>query len=199
MQPIGFTFPPGPNVTPTPPPLGFPTQPTQPTQPTLPPVMRPAPTPDTPTTPIPTVSPGTPTEPPSSPGSTDPQCTVGSDGLFGSQLGLAEETVYYYETIVTPTVTADELNIDILSRVENLMAGLILERLFARCAPEATTRSNLSLIRNNLRRVLQDTQTISGWSLRPRDSVLGGGKSHYVGPFFAALFPLSLIIPSILS
>jgi hypothetical protein len=176
----GFTLPPGP--VPTPPPLGFPTQPT------LPPVSRPGPSPTPqPTVPLPpivrqptptpgreppTLAPVTPTGPTEPPA---PKCSVGSDGLFGSQLGLAEETVYYYETIVTPTVTADELNLDILGRVENLMAGLILERLFARCAPEVNVRSYF--LKSNLRRILQNAETIEGWSLRPLDAVLDGGKS----------------------
>jgi hypothetical protein len=195
----GSTLPPGgPNGTPTPPPLGFPTLPTAPQ--TLAPISSPTPQP----TPGPTVPPGTPTRAPSpqptpTPGTeasssptspTDtatPLCVVGSDGLFGRRLGLAEEeTEFYYEATVTPLVTATELNVDILSRVEDLMAGLILERLFDRCAPETTTRSNI-LLKGNLRRILQDAQTIEGWSLQPRDTVLEGGKNHHVGPFLQLL------------
>jgi hypothetical protein len=180
----GFTLPPGPNVNPTPPPLGFPT----PAQPMPTPTRAPTRAP----TPGPTVQPGMPTiapvppvrEPPTlSPVATGPRCSVGASGLFGSQLGLSEDTVYYYETIVTPTVTADELNLDILTRVENLMAGLILELLFDRCAPETSSRS-IFLLQGHLRRILQVAQKIEGFSLRPRDAVLEGGKNHNVGPFW---------------
>ena len=146
---------------PTPSPDGTPTLPTRPT-----------PSPDTPTQPTPAPGPGRdPTDGGGSPtdGFPEPKCSVSSEGLFGSQLGLAEETEYFYQATVVPSVTAAELNLDILGRVEDLMAGFVLSGLFARCSDIEAQPSK------RLRRVLQDAGNIEGWDLRPRDTVVEGG------------------------
>ena len=103
----------------------------------------------------------------------DGRCTVGSDGLFGSQLGLSEETEFAYQATVNPSVTAAELDLDILQRVERAMAPLVLEQLFNRCSPSdgsATERMTGQRLRK-----LQSAE-IEGWSTKPSDIVIQDGK-----------------------
>jgi hypothetical protein len=142
---------------PTPPPIGFPSSPTPAPRPTIGGPTGPG------RDPTETFPPGGPTD-----GFPEPRCSVSSEGLFGSQLGLAEETEFFYQATVVPSVTAAELDLDILGRVENLMAGFVLSGLFARCA-------DIDAQPSKLRRVLQDAGNIEGWSLRPRDTVVEGG------------------------
>ena len=130
----------------------------------------------------PTLAPGggSSTEPPANnptpnrePTPNGPRCTVGSDGLFGSQLGLSEETEFAYQTTVTLSVTPAELDVDILPILETAMAPLVLEQLFSRCSSSessATERSTGQWLRK-----LQVAE-IEGWSTRPKDVVIQNGK-----------------------
>jgi hypothetical protein len=113
---------------------------------------------------------------PSPPSSLAPRCNVGSDGLFGSQLGLAEVIEFSYQTTVTPSVTAAVLELEILSLVEKAMAPFVLEKLFERCKPVESSVTTQSRENNGRRLRRLQASEILGWSTEPRDMVLSGGK-----------------------
>lgn len=131
-----------------------------------------------------------PTPPP-----TQPRCQIAGDGLFGSQVGLSEELVFYYQVQVAPSVTASEVNLNALNSVETAIGEQVLPRFFDQCvggtAPVAQTARSSSMQQANFQqgaktrqknssgnrhlRALQSTE-LGGFSTRPRDTVVDGGK-----------------------
>lgn len=64
------------------------------------------------------------------------RCTTDEEGLYGSQVGFAGVTEYYYQLSTIPSVTAEEVDRSILGSIERVMAGGILERVFQQqCSP----------------------------------------------------------------
>eukprot|EP00934_Nitzschia_sp_Nitz4_P003102 Nitzschia sp. Nitz4//scaffold89_size161592//17567//20066//NITZ4_002362-RA/size161592-snap-gene-0.169-mRNA-1//-1//CDS//3329559568//3092//frame0 len=171
-----------PHYSPTPAPVANPS-PTQapvtsPTSPVSTPTQAPTPSPSNsePTTGRePTTNPPVQLEPTASPVA---ECPIGSDGSFGSQVGLTEEVTFVYQAEVIPSVTVSEMNLEILNNVETLLGEIALENLFDQCA--ATSSSSVSTsstgTRKHLfrahRRQLQTTQDLTGFSIRPRDTVI---------------------------
>jgi hypothetical protein len=179
------------NPTPTdgnqPTPSGLPNQPT---------------TDSSPTDGSPTPEGGIPTiNPPSSQGTS--RCQLSSQGLFGSRVGLSEEFAFSYQTLVIPSVTVPELNIDMLPRLEQDMGNDILTEIFPQCngdpivtesLSEPMSSSSLQQTKgddlpsarygtgtysnvNTGQRSLQDSGSdISGFSSAPRDVVNEGCK-----------------------
>jgi hypothetical protein len=169
------------------PPQGFPFLPSTPTSP---PVMSPESPVETPRiTREPSTPPPSPTSLPS-PTSTLPatRCSIGSDGVFGSQIGLREEQTFAYQAIVIPSVTAAELNLNILNKVETTMGERVLAGVFDQCGIDAISvqdsKQNRRWSRDyNNGRMLRQLQsgTLTGFSTRPRDTVAEGGttSAHY--------------------
>jgi hypothetical protein len=86
------------------------------------------------------------------PGSGDPPagiddealCSTDSSGLYGSQLGFAEVSEYSYQVTTIPSVTAEELDLFVLSNVEEALARGVLQQLFEECNPSTTTTTSVS-------------------------------------------------------
>ena len=72
------------------------------------------------------------------------QCTPDSAGLFGSQLGFAEEYEYSYEITTIPSVTAEDVNLFVLPNVEMALSQGVLKELFESCNPDTQTSVNRS-------------------------------------------------------
>ena len=119
----------------------------------------------------PTVGPQNP-PPTSSP--TQPLCRISDDGLFGSAVGLSEELKFYYQVQVIPSVTTSEMNLDVLVILERSIGERVLPRVFDQClSTTATARAGTN--RNRHLRILQGVE-LQGFSTRPRDTVIDGGK-----------------------
>jgi hypothetical protein len=120
-------------------------QPTSLARPTNVPVAIP-PSEREPTDPVPAPA-GTPTEGNEAPNAGEeipptpevPRCQVSGNGLFGSDVGLAEEFAFTYQTVVIPSVTVAELNIDMLPRLEQDMGDTILTQTLPQCSDESST------------------------------------------------------------
>ncbi|KAG7349894.1 hypothetical protein IV203_012491 [Nitzschia inconspicua] len=148
----------------------------------------------------PTTDGGTPTNgsqpSPSQPtpdGGGTPRCQLSTQGLFGSNVGLSEEFFFSYQTLVIPSVTVGELNIDMLPKLEQDMGEQILTRTFPQCSSGSPTitDSNAEVQRSNSQdlpsgqRLLQNAGTgVTGFSTRPRDLVNEGIECTNVEPVF---------------
>ena len=200
-------------------PTGPVSQPTR--QPTPPPVVKGSPPTDPPSPPSPIIR-DPPTLPPNnnngaptvvptpSPNSVvvppvEPRCQFQDDGLFGTQLGLAEVTTFSYQATVIQSVTSGELNLNLLSKVETTMGERILERIIDQCAiptgeqrhaplytsittvgqhkvlnpfgssSKEETGNGRRRLQRSKDRMLQQPGMIEGFSIRPRDIVVEGG------------------------
>jgi hypothetical protein len=208
-------------------PGGPPSGPTTPPSPTGP-TITPEPTPITPEQPSesppslkepPTIPPAaSPTPPPAAGPPTNPPAGAPrgefNDGLFGSMVGLAEETEFAYQATVTPSVTKEELDLDVLGKVQTLMGVGILSRIFQQCSSDAVAQqskenqeNSQSKARDNKNpwgRRLRNLQTgqLEGFSVKPKDFVYDGGKCLLVSipvvcrclflTFYFFLFQLSV-------
>lgn len=171
---------------------GGPNSPSGPNSPTLSPWF-PAPTPDEPSeTPPsdlkepPTLPPGQNNGNPALPPSGIPRCNLNSDGLFGSMVGISEETEFAYQATVIPSVTKDELDLDILPKAQDSMGVGILGRLFPQCVGDAVTQQTSKDVQVQRQRpganrpwgrhlrFLQ--QELEGFTVNPRDLVVEGRK-----------------------
>jgi hypothetical protein len=129
------------------------------------------------------------------------RCSVSSNGLFGADVGIAQEFTFTYQTIVIPSVTVAELNIDMLKSLEDLMGNEIISRTFPQCSndpgvqeslaksvaspppQQLSSSSNYNYNSNNRKqRGLQGsgTSSLDGFSIRPRDTVVEGGTSNNI-------------------
>jgi hypothetical protein len=172
----------GPHIGPVQPPTGPVQAPT--TRPTIPVPTTTSPT-QAPTTMFPIEGPPSNREPPTlapqlaAPTSapTQPRCPIAGDGLFGSALGISEELKYYYQLQVIPSVTISEMNLNVLNNVERSIGERVLPRVFDQCA--GTSAASRSSTNGNRRlRALEGTE-LEGFSTRPRDTVIEGGKQCY--------------------
>jgi hypothetical protein len=113
-------------------PTFHPTKIPTPTIPTMPPSLSPNISRD-PQTPKPTSRP-TPSKPPT--------CGLSSDGLYGQNIGLANEFRFLYQTEVIPSVSVPELNLDMLPKVEVKMGNDLLPKLFpAECSTKGSVNA----------------------------------------------------------
>jgi hypothetical protein len=72
------------------------------------------------------------------------RCQVAGDGLFGSDVGIAQEFAFDYQTLVIPSVTVPELNIDMLPKLERDMGNEILMRTLPQCSDNPAITESLS-------------------------------------------------------
>ena len=120
-----------------------------------------------------------PQNPPPTSAPTQPRCLVSDDGLFGSAVGLSEELKFYYQVQVIPSVTSSEMNLNVLIILERSIGERVLPRVFDQCvSTSATARAGTT--RNRRLRTLQGVE-LQGFSTRPRDTVIDGGKYCVTG------------------
>ena len=117
----------------------------------------------------PTIPPGNTVSPTVSP--VVPRCTIGGNGLFGSKVGLSHEEDFAYQMQVIPSVTAGEINLNILPNIEMVIGDRVIERLFPQCSMSSSGNGGYG---SRLRQ-LQTVQLV-GFSTRPRDTVIDGGE-----------------------
>ena len=104
------------------------------------------------------------------------KCKVDSNGLYGEKVGIANEFRFLYTTQVIPTVTVQELNLDMLPKVEVRMGNEALPKLFpGDCARQGSVSAVTARKRGNNRQ-LQQISSLNGMSIKPRDTVDEGGK-----------------------
>lgn len=104
------------------------------------------------------------------------KCKVDSNGLYGEKVGIANEFRFLYTTQVIPTVTVQELNLDMLPKVEVRMGNQALPNLFPDdCGSQGAVTARK---RGNNRRKLQQISSLNGMSIKPRDTVDEGGKHN---------------------
>jgi hypothetical protein len=110
----------------------------------LPPIHLPtSPPTDNPASAVPTIDDNREPEPPSGNNQTG-QCTPNSAGLYGSQLGFAEESPFSYQVTTIPSVTADEMNLFVLPNIEDAIARGVLPQIFESCNNVTNTTTNVS-------------------------------------------------------
>ncbi|KAL3904948.1 MAG: hypothetical protein SGILL_009872, partial [Bacillariaceae sp.] len=66
------------------------------------------------------------------------------NGLFGSDVGIAQEFAFTYQTLVIPSVTVAELNIDMLAALEEDMGNEILMRSLPQCSGDPVITESLA-------------------------------------------------------
>jgi hypothetical protein len=166
--------------------------------------------PETPTT-SPTISDGGEVVPPTA---GTPRCQVAGNGLFGADVGISTEIAFTYQTLVIPSVTVPELNLDILGKVETDMGNEIVARTFPQCSDEvaALISTNKTISRTgeyskfnsrgrHLVRRMQTTDggttSLEGFSTRPRDVVVEGGVYSDVQHCLKAKLFVLCLLPKI--
>ncbi len=105
------------------------------------------------------------------------KCKVDSNGLYGEKVGIANEFRFLYTTQVIPTVTVQELNLDMLPKVEVRMGNQALPKLFPDdCSTQGSVDAVTARKRGSNRRLQQQISSLNGMSIKPRDTVDEGGK-----------------------